>query len=193
MNSGKLIDFLETVAEFSAKEKKLIFEHCNSRNVEKGAYLLSLGEVCNEVNFIIKGVVRFYILNDSGEELTTAFLSEGEIASRTESFLKGVPSNGYLRCETNCEFVTINRKSWNVLCEHTKNFGYAMGQIVSLSISKKMEMQRRILNEDARNSYVDFIKMHENVANRVNMKHIASYLGITPSSLSRIKKEITGI
>ncbi len=67
-----------------------------------------------------------------------------------------------------------------------------MGQIGTLSLSKMMEIQRKMLTDDAQSAYQDFVNLHPEFHNRIPMKYIASYLGITPSSLSRIKKEITG-
>lgn len=189
MKRELFIDFLETVSSFSDVEKKLIFDHTTSRIFEKGSYLLKFGEISTDVNFIISGVIRFYIVGEDGEELTTAFISEGECASRIESFLKNTPSNGYLHCETSCDLITINKKDWVFLCDNTKNFGYAMGQLGSMYVAKKMELQRRLLTDDAQSAYLEFLKKHKSIADRVPMKHIASYLGITPSSLSRIKKK----
>lgn len=193
MKNEKLIGFLENVASFSSKEKILILNCLEERKKQKGDFLLEMGQISTEIHFVTKGVVRFFIISEKGEELTTAFISEDEVAVRIESFLRNSPSNGFLQCETSCEFITITKDNWNYLCAETKNFGYAMTQLASIYVAKKMEIQRRLLTADAHSAYMDFLKYHGNIADRVPLKHISSYLGITPSSLSRIKKDITDI
>jgi len=191
MKKLKFIDFLEQVCSFTAKEKELIIHASEIQTLSKGQYLLEMNEVCKHVHFVLKGVIRFYILNDKGDELTTTFLSEGELVARIESFLKNAPSNGYLQCETSCELISISKENYVELYKISKRFGYAMSQLVSLSVAKKMEIQRRLLTEDGKESFLDFNKFHKNIANRIPSNHIASYLGMTPSSLSRVKKELT--
>ncbi len=191
MIQGKLINFLEELTPLSETEKKLLIDLCEVKQSEKGDHILEYGQICTEMYFVTSGVVRFYILNDKGEELTNAFIGESEVATRLESFLRGIPSNGYLQCETHCHFITISKKNWNIITEKSKNICITMASLATIYVARKLEMQRRLLTEDGRSAYLDFMKFYENVADRIPMKHISSYLGITPSSLSRIKKELT--
>ena len=191
MKRDKLLSLLEEHAEFSASEKSLIFEALEIIVVNKGEFLLKYDEICQQVHFVLEGVVRCFILNEKGEELTTTFISEGEMTTRIESFFTQTPSSGYLQCETDCELISISKEKWDFLCRNTKNFGNAIGQFATICMAQKLEIQRRLLMLEAKDAYLDFIKFHEKIIDRVPMNHISSYLGITPSSLSRIKKEIT--
>lgn len=191
MEKGEFIAFLEKTAEFSASEKQLIYDHTELKKFEKGDYLVKFGEVCKNMCFITTGVIRFYILTDEGEELTMMFLSEGEMALRLESFFKNTPSNGFLQCETACELICISKEKWLFLKKKVANFAAALNENASVYMAQKLELQRRLFNQDAINSYLEFVKVNSNIVDRIPMKHLASYLGITPSSLSRLKKDIT--
>jgi CRP/FNR family transcriptional regulator, anaerobic regulatory protein len=191
MIRGQLIEFLENMTELTEDDKSLIFQYTEEKRANKGDFLLEFGQTCTELHFVLSGVIRFYILNDKGEELTTVFIGESEIATRLESFLRGVPSNGYLQCETPCHLITISKQNWNIIAEKSSNISIAMANLATIYLSKKLEIQRRLLTSDARSAYLEFMKFHCDLAERIPMKHISSYLGITPSSLSRIKKEIT--
>jgi CRP-like cAMP-binding protein len=191
MKEEKSAHFLDTIGEFSIQEKQLIMDHTHNLHLEKGEFLLKYGETCKDISFVKKGIVRFYLLTEEGEELTMMFLSPYEMVLRIESFLKNVPSNGFLECITACDFVCISKENWLQIKKKVKNFGATIAEHGSLFMSKKLEFQRRLLNNDALSAYHEFMKRNKAIADQIPMKHLASYLGITPSSLSRIKKELT--
>lgn len=191
MKKKVLLDFLENVSTFSQQELNLIDQHSTTKHYKKGSFITSYGEICNEVSLVLQGVIRFYILNEQGDEMTTAFILRGELAARIESFLKQSPSNGYLVCETDCDLITISKENWDFLCQNTKNFGFALTQYGAIGVAQKLEFQRRLLNLDARSAYLEFAQRHQHVIDQVPLKHIANYLGITPSSLSRVRNNLS--
>ncbi|WP_025762629.1 Crp/Fnr family transcriptional regulator [Dyadobacter tibetensis] len=150
--------------------------------------ILSPGQFQEHLYFIKKGVVRCYYRSYE-MEWTNWFASEGNFIFSTESFLYGKPSPEYIQTCSPVALYQISRQDYQqLLDEFPELYERAFGILQNrLCISEK-RMQGYYM-QTAYERHEDFIKTHKNLSNRVKMQHIASYLGVTPTHLSRIRRK----
>ena len=161
----------------------------NSRKIAKSEYLLKEGAVCNESHFIEKGIMRSYTYDLEGNEVTTAFYSKNMFTSDFLSFFKRTPSREYIQAITDCEtwYTTYEdmQANFHDIPEY-REFG-RLNIVNHYSMLK--ERMLSMLQETAEQRYSDLVSSNPEIIQNVPLKYIASYLGITDTSLSRIRKE----
>jgi CRP-like cAMP-binding protein len=171
------------------EEVKAISENIIVRAVKKGTVLLKEGAVSKECYSVLKGCIRQYYIKE-GDEKTTAFYTEGQSVSSFTSYINQTPSKHYLICVEDCS-VTVGTKEKElqmitkfpklapiIRSEMEKNAGIAQEEMASFITSSPEER------------YLNLLENRPKLLNRVPQHQIASYLGMKPESLSRIRKRI---
>lgn len=171
----------EEILAFSRNMKEL--------DLKKGSHLLDIGETCNLVAFIAKGVLRYYYVV-GGEEHTVQFFFENSFASDMESFISGAPAKVGIDALENSKLLVIPKKDILDLYKTYHKFehlGRLMAEAAYMGLRKKTN---EFLNMSAEERYLNLIKERPKVMERIPQHYIASYLGIKPQSLSRIRKNL---
>ena len=106
------------------------------------------------------------------------------------SFYNGTPSSEYVEAITDCTLLVFSKNSFSELSIAISNWSDIFTRILTDALMKKVQDSNTMLNQDATTRYLKFLELFPNVANRVPLSMLASYLGITQSSLSRIRKNI---
>lgn len=184
-----LIDFLSKYIVLSEEEVQIIKKHNLIKEYKKNTILLSEGQVSKECYLVLKGCVRSYYLLD-GEEKTNAFYTENEPITPI-SYTKKSPSEYYLSCLEDC-ILSIGTP------EKTNHFLNEFPKFASLiaTISNELLADNQVLFDDFKNlppekRYLKLLEKRPDLIKRVPQYHLASYLGIKPQSLSRIRKRIS--
>lgn len=155
----------------------------------KGALLLHSGEVCEQVWFIGRGLVRAYFLKD-GEEVTQQFFFEGNYTTDYESFLTRQPSQLHLHALESTLLLGLHREAMHRLYAAdpgAERMGRRIAEEIFISVSRR---NRSFLLDSAEKRYLDLLRERPKVMQRVPQRHIASYLGVKPESLSRIRARV---
>jgi CRP-like cAMP-binding protein len=156
---------------------------------KKGDTLLRQGEVHQAIYFIEQGAMRSFYINEDGKDITVWFGFEGDVAASLGNFISGKPSLESIEMLENSTLVKINNKDLKDLFEvniEIANFGRKVAETALI------EMEEQILLtqfSDAKSKYQNLIKRFPQLLQRVKLGHIASYLGITQVTLSRIRAE----
>ncbi|MEZ2334191.1 Crp/Fnr family transcriptional regulator [Mucilaginibacter sp. RCC_168] len=189
MNKDTLIQFVQQVLPMSPARAEQLVAKFNAVKIDKNGYVLKAGAVCNAYYFIEKGIMRSYTYNLEGDEVTTAFYAEKSFASDLLSFFNRSPSREYIQTITDCETWSITyadmQESFHAMPDF-REFG-RLKLVNSYGILK--ERMLSMLQETAEQRYSDLISSSPEIFQHVPLKYIASYLGITDTSLSRIRKE----
>ncbi len=188
-----LTEFIGTYQKLSDEEKRIINDNTSIQKFNSKDFFLESGKKSNEIGFIIDGIFRYFFYNAEGEEITAHFMAEGEFVGSVSSFFEYMPSSGSLQAVTDCEVIIISRKSWELFCEKIPIWEVTFQKIVNEVLIKKTNFQRSLLNTDAKASYLKFLNTYPKIAQRTPLNYIASFLGMTPFSLSRIRKAIATI
>lgn len=165
-----------------------LFTICSFKSFKKGELLAKEGEYCRYAFLIRKGIIRTYVLTPEGNQRTIKIAKEGEFTSAGVSFLYGKPSTEYLEAVEDCSVIAINSFKLNKLEESNiriLKLSYEGIKEAFLENIKRVEFFTVLTPEQRYNS---LLKESPELVQRVPQKFLASYLGITTVSLSRIRK-----
>jgi len=188
MSTLKSSDFFEI--DLTSDEAAIIDELIPVKQFPKGSILLKEGDIAHTAYYVLKGLVRAYMIKDDGEERTTRFMVEKEPCVNLDSYVNQIPSMYYLECMEDCELSVVEREKegelakryppYQELCkvDIEKQFGKAQNELASFIVSKPEER------------YLELQEDRPDLIQRVPQYHLASYLGITPESLSRMRKRL---
>ncbi len=175
----------------TAEEQEVIRNYLTPKKIRKKQYLLQEGDICKSSAFVEKGALRAYSVDNNGAEHIIQFALEGWTISDMYSFLTGEPATYNIDALENSELVIIDKSAHeNLLQKVPKYETFTRLQITGAYIA----MQKRINSTNSlsiEERYLDFTKTYPNIVQRVPQHMIASYLGLQPETLSRIRRKIS--
>lgn len=160
------------------------------KNYSKGETILRQGEQCKYTFFIAKGLMRAYTINENGKEHILQFAPENWFISDRSSVLFNDPSSQFIEAVEDTEAILIESDIFEQLAELSAEFRHFNLFLLHNHIRHLQKRINQLLSASAEERYMDFIKMYPNIMLRVPQWMIASYLGITPESLSRVRKDL---
>jgi CRP-like cAMP-binding protein len=173
------------------EEKKLSKTFFSPKKLRKKQYLLQEGDVCRYIAFVEKGILRSYTIDEKGNEHIIQFAFEGWWISDQYSFLTGEPSIYNIDALEDSELLLLTRQAEEQMLEHIPQFEKYFRMLIQNSL---IAMQRRLagsLTLSAEQRYQDLTQSCPTIPQRVPQHMMASFLGITPETLSRIRKQIS--
>jgi CRP-like cAMP-binding protein len=182
--------YLATFHDFSAQEWQQIETAFVLKTYPKGEFLLQPGQVDRYIWFLERGVLRVFEEIEDGGEQTFYFVSTGQFAADIESFTEQRGSVVSLQAVTSCQILTISYDSFQQLAQQVPVWSKTIQRIVEKALLEKVQKRSRLLYEDARTRYQRLVVEQPEVAQQAPLGMIASYLGITLSSLSRLRKQL---
>jgi len=157
--------------------------------VDKKIKLLSVGERSNTIYFIVKGAARIFYLDKEGKETNTWFLFENELLISVYSFYTGNPSFEYIETLEECKLIAVKREKLDELYLRYMEFNFS-GRKLTEFYHMRNEIQANELRMlSAKERYKNLLARNPKLFQRVSLGHIASYLGISQETLSRIRKQ----
>ncbi|MBZ4189607.1 Crp/Fnr family transcriptional regulator [Niabella beijingensis] len=185
----QLIQAVRSLIPLTSKEEQVIGRLFTARKYKKGSYFLSEGAICKYAGFISKGLMRFYI-NVDGEEKTYGFLQEHQFISNYGSFVPRIPSLQSIQALEDSELYVITYANLQKLYQELKH-GERMGRVIIEQVFIQALADLNSFYTDTPEArYRKFITEHPDLGQRVSQYHIASFVGVKPQSLSRIRKRI---
>lgn len=186
-------EFINYVLQFgnlNHQQIDLILKKATLLELQKDDYYLEAGKISKQFGFITKGIARVSYYNNKSEEITKYFIDENNILVDLESFENQIPSIAYVQAITDCQIIVFSKKDWEELLNTIVGWDAIVHKIISKALLQKVDRISSIVAHDATTSYLNFLEKYPNLANRIPLSYVASYLGITQSSLSRIRKNI---
>ncbi|OLY93169.1 cAMP-binding domain of CRP or a regulatory subunit of cAMP-dependent protein kinases [Cnuella takakiae] len=184
------IDYILKFGNLNHHQIDLISSKATELSLSKDAYFSEAGKIARQVGFIVAGVLRVCYYNNKGEEITKYFIEENNLVVDLESFDNQIPSSSYVQAVTDCTVLTFSRHDWQDLLNTIVGWDAIVHKIISKALLQKVDRRSPLVSEDATTRYLSFLEKFPTIANRVPLSYLASYLGITQSSLSRIRKNI---
>ncbi len=158
---------------------------------KKNDVILKEGDICKKLYFIAKGIVRFSQLTE-GEERTYVFRPEGAFCNDLESFLKQIPSQNSISAIGNTIVLSITYENLQLFYNEVI-YGDRFGRLAIEQIfTMVVDHLTTFYSETPEQRYVRFAKKHGDLIQRIPQYYIASYVGVTPQALCRIKKKMLG-
>ena len=187
----KLKTYLQTFAPISDKEFKEVKSNFYIIHLKKGDFFVQQGKICRQIAFINRGSLRTFYFNDKAEEITHCFRTEETFVSSYKSFILQKPSFLSIIALEECELFVIDFDNLQKLY-NTSMTWQRIGRLQAERRYIEMEEYASVLNnEAAKEKYLRLLNEQPEVLQKANVKHIASYLGVTRRTLSRIRQEIS--
>jgi len=188
--ANALVEFLKLFRNIPPEDETLISSATQHSCYKDGAILFKGGKICRELFFICKGVLRTVMIDEDGNEVTHFFLKEDQFCSILNSFKNGIIAYENIQAACDAEVLAIDRAALDKLYLQVPYLNALINQITNQALLDKIAVRNAYLGQDSTKRYQTFIASQPEIALRVPLSNIASYLGITPQSLSRIRKNI---
>ncbi|MHA7058851.1 Crp/Fnr family transcriptional regulator [Aquimarina sp. M1] len=187
--SQLLINYLSQFTSLNQEEVEIIKKSCIIETHKKGTVLLRNGEYAKKSYLVLKGCVRSFFLIDGEEKNTDFFLENDPIVP--VSYIKKQPSEYFIECVENCTFsIGITERTEQFLTNHPQ-FIPLYRKISDDFTTNQLVSADKFRNLSPEEHYLELRKLKPDLFERIPQYHIASYLGIKPQSLSRIRKRLT--
>lgn len=186
-----LYHYILPFVSLTEKEKGLLEDAFTFRQVPKKFILAEEGRVSKELYFIVKGLVRLYYTKD-GEDITGFLFREGLFASSYDSFLRQAPSQQTLETLEDCDLLVLPYNRLQQLYEDLPKMNVIVRKVAEQRFINAQQVLSSFILDSPEERYRKFAAQRGDLLLRVPHHMIASYLGITPVSLSRIRKRMLG-
>lgn len=182
---------ITTYTKLSPHDLALVHQYFQHKTYLKKALLLKPGQVCNFEAYLLKGCIKRYYIDQNGDETILQFAVEDWWVSDIASFCQQVPSRVYIETLEETELLQINYQDKEWLFKQVPQLERVFRLLVQRTYSVLEERFFTAITDSAEERYLDFLKKYPNLPQRVPQYQIASYLGITPEALSRIKASLS--
>ena len=190
MNDFTLTTFLTSNIDANKNVIDLLVSHCKIKHFKKSDFLLRQGEKCKYSFFVEKGLLRQYSIDEKGKEHIIQFAPEGWFMSDRDSVYFDQPSAYSIQAIEDTDVLFITDELIFRLAKEYPSFLEFNNRLLHNHIRQLQKRITQLLSATAEERYLDFIKIYPDLMLRVSQIQIASYLGITPESLSRVRKEL---
>ena len=184
-------DSLRKHASVTDESFERLLELCRVRRPAKGDYLLQIGETARHMYFVCDGILTSLFINAEGNQHIKNFFVKGQMAASTVSALFSKPSAFAIQCAESAVILEMNMAEYKSLImerDDLKNFYISYIEHSWILINEQRQIS--FATETATDRYRTFLQQYPDLEERVPQHQIASYLGITPTQLSRIRKDL---
>ncbi len=185
-----LIKYFSNFTALTLVEEEAILNSMIVLHFKKGDIILKETDVDNNTFFVVKGLVRQYKMVD-GNDLTIDFFKENEWIISLNSFNQDKKAKNFLTCLEDTELITGNEESAQALFKIFPRFETISRAVMENTFAKKQALLQAFQTDSPTQRYENLVKNKPDLLQRIPQYYIANYLGLTPESLSRIRKRIS--
>jgi CRP-like cAMP-binding protein len=190
MNISEFVKQINQYYPLSEETVKALLDICTEEYYHKNDILLKSGSMARYYYFLRSGLIGYYTVDEQGNNIYKIFFEENSFVASTASIIKNVPSEFNIVALEDCSVIKYPVKAYRELLEKYHDLAlFHMHYLEKNWVVKKEPLEVSLKYETAKQRYVQLLE-NESLYSRLKQHHIASYLGITPTQLSRIKKEI---
>lgn len=187
MYRSPLYDSLKRITDIPKEEYIYFEQQLEWKDVEKGQHVLREGDVCNHLYYCVDGVFRMYHTSQDGAEFNKNFFTENVFFTSYSSIVLDIPSFYSIQALKNSKIASFTKQTFENLYERNRCWE-TLGRKLAEGLYVKKELkERQLMVHSAEERYQIFLQEYPGLDKRIPQYHIASYLGISPVSLSRIR------
>lgn len=190
MNSTDFKSYLASNLNIDEGQISSLLDKCTNKKASKGQFLLRKGEICKYGFFVEKGLLRQYAIDKKGREHTISFAPESWFVTDRESAYFNLPSAYFIQALEDSEVVMVDEHFVQLLSREHPRFVEFNNRLLHNHIRQLQNRVNLLLSASAEERYLHFVGMYPDILLRVPQAMVASYLGITPESLSRVRREL---
>ncbi len=185
------INYLQQHVKLSESDRQTISECMYIEQIPAKTSILEAGQISKRMGFILEGVVRIYSYDENGNERIHCFHNENQFIGDLESYQNQQVTDKYIQTLTACTVIFFSKENDEYLNQNIPKWPLLVRRLTQAALMDKVNNITQLVHTDAKTKYLDFLKKHADIAQRVPLGDLASYLGIKQQSLSRIRKSIT--
>ena len=189
MTKQPLIQFIQNSNLVSLRTAEDIAVTFEERTLQRNEFLLTEGKICDEYFFLAKGFMRAFAHDTAGNDVTTNFCSDNQVVFEVSSFFNRTRSKENIQALQDCIGWSITYQQLNDLFHSLPEFRELGRSVLVKGFSALKTRMLSHITETAEQRYDALLKTNPEIFQQAALKHIASYLGITDTSLSRIRKD----
>ena len=183
----KVISEINKILKLNDDQTQLIKSHLVKNTLNKNDQFLKSDSRNDKIGFIERGLLRSYSYDDVGNEVTHDFFQEGSFFTDLHSYFNNSLSKVFIEALVDCDLYVLNRTSLDIIKNEIPEWA-SFEQVYRAQISMcLLDFQRKIIHSSSSDSFTLFSKSYNQAFNSAPKKHIASFLGVSPFTLSRIK------
>jgi CRP-like cAMP-binding protein len=185
-----LTENINQIVNLTLDEKIAIEKAFDTWSIAKGDLWVKQGKICDHVGFVVSGKLRNFYIDESGNEVTCYFVSPENFISSFTSFLTNTPANENISALEDSVLRVISKKDLEELCEKVPKmqiFRRVIAENLFITMEKRIFM---LQSQSAHERYENMLKDNPEIILSVPLQYTASFLGITPQHLSRLRKEL---
>ncbi len=186
----KLIEYILHFGNLNQQQIDFIKSKATELELKKDDYFSEAGKIPKYIGFVLEGVFRFCYYNNKGEEITYYFISENSFVSDQQKFDAQAAATDYIQAVTDCKMLVFSKKDWGEILNTILDWDKISAKITHKCLTEAMDRRSPLVSEDGTTRYLSFLEKYPMLINRVPLSLVASYLGVTQQSLSRIRKNI---
>lgn len=190
MEKEQFITFLQKYKPIPAYDRQLIADAFELRLFKEGDTLFESNHICKQLFFICNGVLKIVIINEKGNPVIHYFLTGNRFCTILNSFNNNVIATESIQAACDTWVLAISKNRLLALYEKAPYLSQLIDYITHHALLDKINVRNAYLGHDSAGRYQLFLERQPDIALKVPLTDIASYLGITPQSLSRIRKNI---
>lgn len=182
--------FEQTFPSLSSEDVASVLAIARAVHFERGACFVRAGERKREIAWVLRGLIRAYYIKESGQEMTPFFWAENEIVASWESIYLGRVSQLNFEAVEDTDLLLIDFPALKKLVDERDAIRRAYMEMMEVILTNTLVHTQSVKNEKPEDRYQHFLRDEPALVARLSQKHLASYLGITPISFSRMKKRM---
>lgn len=180
-----------TAREIPGADLELIGHYLQYRAVQRDEQLLRQGATAKDLFFVAAGILKIISTNEKGDDVIQFFIRENRFCTILYSFNTQTPASEGIMAATQGQLLVLSRQAHQELCRKLPYFRSLIESITQQALMEKIRIRNSLMGEEATVRYRKFISGQPDILQRVPLSDVASYLGITQQSLSRIRRKIS--
>ena len=189
-STEEFINTIISLTDCSNEQIEKVLSFSQFKDIPKGGTYIREGEIPKSFAFVAKGLFRYFYTHKNGNELTKGFFPERTFITSYSALLENRESYFTIEALEDSTILVIEYRKWKEVAQNETCWLNFLLRLVEKGYCTKEAREREFLLFDAQERYLSFLKRHPGLEKRIKQHHVASYLGITPVSLSRIKKKM---
>jgi CRP-like cAMP-binding protein len=182
------VKYLTERASFTADDLEKIDAVTVNKKLKRRQYLLHEGQICQYHGFVVSGLLRLFRVGDDATEHILRFTGENWWVSDYESFQSGLPAKGAIDALEDSQLLLWSRENWEMLRREIPAFDALQTKLMGRAIDAQADRLHMAISATAEEKYHAFLRSFPDFYNRVPLHMVASYLGLSRETLSRVRK-----
>ncbi|RYE27404.1 MAG: Crp/Fnr family transcriptional regulator [Sphingobacteriaceae bacterium] len=189
MSKKALSEYIRNIVFLTDEQLELALSYFKPSSHEKFELLVSAGKTGRHMNFVVRGCLRIYFIREDGQEATRHFAFENQFATGLASFITQTPSREYIQVMEDSELLRITRKDFYYLLNVIPSWEKFYRFYLENAYINNLNIYQREVTKDAELRYKELLDRNPEVVRRLSNKVVASYLNMSPETLSRMKSK----